>query len=195
MLKINSFEKEYILNLNKSFDTDYYLTIESRNDNGKVIPWSIMSCSNMSIIYKVESVDKLRLIFNLETIKSEETIIITNYDKETLKIKIKPNLKESVHKVYTFEINGYKIIGKDTIVFKVKSECNGEYTNWKCSYSGKPYEYFINKSNDSIEIKLKSIPLGDIIGFIRLTQEKSNRRKNIQLLHHKEDKMSVYCIN
>jgi hypothetical protein len=39
MIEINGIKSDYELDLNNSFDTEYYLTIDSRNEDGKLIPW------------------------------------------------------------------------------------------------------------------------------------------------------------
>lgn len=194
MIKIDGFESGYTIDLNNSTETNYKVTIDSRDDNGKVIPWSVLFISNTSITYDKEGIDILYLSFNLEAIKSTEYIIIESYNKEKSRIEVKPNLKESMPKHYTFRLVGYDTSDKDTIKFKVKSECNGEYIKWKCTYDGKPYDYVINKGDNTIEISLKSIPLADIIGLIELEQEKSGMKLSLHLLHHKEDKMELHMI-
>lgn len=194
MIEIEGLKGDYELDLNNSFETEYYLTIDSRNENEKLIPWTVVFSSNTSIKIKTEGVDKLHLTFNLEVIKQQEYILLENYNKEKAKIKIKPNFKESAQKVYTFRVNGYKISDKDTVEFKVKSECNGEPMPWKCSYGGKPFEYQISKEGKKITFKLKSIPNGDIVGFIKLHQERSGKDIKIQLLHHVNEQMKVLRI-
>lgn len=194
MIEIEGKKGDYELDLNNSFETEYYFTIDSRNEAEKLIPWSVALCSNESIKIRTEGVDKLNLTFNLEAVKHEEYILLENYNKEKAKIVIKPNLKESAQKVYTFRVNGYKISDKDTVEFKVKSECNGEPMPWKCSYGGKPFEYQISKEGKKITFKLKSVPNGDIVGFLKLHQEKSGKDICIQLLHHAEEQMKVLRI-
>jgi hypothetical protein len=76
----------------------------------------------------------------------------------------------------------------------VKSECNGEPIAWKCSYSGKPFEYRINKEGKKITFTLKSIPNSDIVGFLKLHQEKSGRNISIRLLHHTEEQMKLLSV-
>jgi hypothetical protein len=194
MVEIEGKKGDYELDLNDSFETEYYLTIDSRNEAEKLIPWSVALCSNESIKIRTEGVDKLNLTFSLEAVKHQEYILLENYNKEKAKIVIKPNLKESAQKVYTFRVNGYKISDKDTVEFKVKSECNGEPMPWKCSYGGKPFEYQISKEGKKITFKLKSVPNGDIVGFLKLHQEKSGKDISIQLLHHTEEQMKVLRI-
>jgi hypothetical protein len=194
MIEIEGKKGYYELDLNNSFETEYYLTIDSRNEAEKLIPWSVALCSNESIKIRTEGVDKLNLTFSLEAVKHQEYILLENYNKEKAKIVIKPNLKESAQKVYTFRVNGYKISDKDTVEFKVKSECNGEPMPWKCSYGGKPFEYQISKEGKKITFKLKSVPNGDIVGFLKLHQEKSGKDICIQLLHHAEEQMKVLRI-
>ncbi len=194
MVEIEGKKGDYELDLNDSFETEYYLTIDSRNEAEKLIPWSVTLCSNESIKIKTEGVDKLHLTFNLETVKHQEYILLENYNNEKAKIVINPNLKESAQKVYTFRVYGYKISDKDTVEFKVKSECNGEPMPWKCSYGGKPFEYQISKEGKKITFKLKSVPNGDIVGFLKLHQEKSGKDISIQLLHHTEEQMKVLRI-
>lgn len=194
MIEIEGKKGDYELDLNNSFETEYYLTIDSRNEAEKLIPWSVALCSNESIKIRTEGVDKLHLTFNLEAVKHQEYILLENYNKEKAKIVIKPNLKESAQKVYTFRVNGYKISDKDTVEFNVKSECNGEPMPWKCSYGGNPFEYQISKEGKKITFKLKSVPNGDIVGFLKLHQEKSGKDICIQLLHHAEEQMKVLRI-
>lgn len=191
MIEIEGAKSDYELDLNNSSESEYYLTIDSRNEDGKHIPWSVALCSNESIKLNTEGIDKLHLSFNLEAIKQSEYILLENYNKDKARISIKPNFKESIQKVYTFRINGYKILDKDTIEFNVKSECNGESIPWKCSYNGKPFEYRIYQDDNKITFTLKSVPNSDIVGFLKLHQEKSGRNIGIQLLHHAKEQMKL----
>jgi len=195
MFKIEGTNTEYELDLNNSTQSEYLLTIDSRNENENLVPWSVVLCSNESVKMTTEGVDKLHLTFNLEAIKTQEYILLENYNKEKVRINIKPNLKESADKAYIFKINGYKITDKDTIEFKVKSECNGEPMPWKCSYNGKPFEYRGFQEGDKITFTLKSVINGDIVGFLKLHQERSGRNISIQLLHHAEGQMKVLRIS
>ena len=97
MITIENLVNEYELDLNKSNQKEYILTINSRDDNNN-IPWAVTFVSNNSIKYNEESVDKLHLTFDLASIKNGEYIIIENYKKEKARILIKPNLKESAEK-------------------------------------------------------------------------------------------------
>ena len=191
VIKIEGINSNYELDFNNSLDDEYYLAIDSRNENEKLIPWSVALSSNESIKIRTEGVDKLHLSFNLEAIKQSEYILLENYNKEKARINIKPNLNELIKKVYIFRINGYKILDKDTIEIQVQSECNGEPIAWKCSYNGKPFEYKIYQEENKITFTLKSVPNSDIVGFLKLHQEKSGRNIGIQLLHHAKEQMKL----
>ena len=193
MITIENLVNEYELDLNKSNQKEYILTINSRDDNNN-IPWAVTFVSNNSIEYNEESVDKLHLTFDLASIKNGEYIIIENYKKEKARILIKPNLKESAEKKFTFRICQYEILDDNKIKLMVKSEVNSEYLKWKCSYDGKPLSYDIDVQRNYVIIELKSIIFADAIGYIELAQDKSNKNINIQLLHHKDDKLKVLRI-
>lgn len=193
MITIENLVNEYELDLNKSNQKEYILTINSRDDNNN-IPWAVTFVSNNSIKYNEESVDKLHLTFDLASIKNGEYIIIENYKKEKARILIKPNLKESAEKKFTFRICQYEILDDNKIKLMVKSEVNSEYLKWKCSYDGKPLSYDIDVQRNYVIIELKSIIFADAIGYIELAQDKSNKNINIQLLHHKDDKLKVLRI-
>jgi len=193
MITIENLVNEYELDLNKSNQKEYILTINSRDDNNN-IPWAVTFVSNNSIKYNEESVDKLHLTFDLASIKNGEYIIIENYKKEKARILIKPNLKESAEKKFTFRIYQYEILDDNKIKLMVKSEVNSEYLKWKCSYDGKPLSYDIDVQRNYVIIELKSIIFADAIGYIELAQDKSNKNINIQLLHHKDDKLKVLRI-
>ena len=196
MITIENLVNEYELDLNKSNQKEYILTINSRdnNNNNNNIPWAVTFVSNNSIKYNEESVDKLHLTFDLASIKNGEYIIIENYKKEKARILIKPNLKESAEKKFTFRIYQYEILDDNKIKLMVKSEVNSEYLKWKCSYDGKPLSYDIDVQRNYVIIELKSIIFADAIGYIELAQDKSNKNINIQLLHHKDDKLKVLRI-
>ena len=193
MITIENLVNEYELDLNKSNQKEYILTINSRDDNNN-IPWAVTFVSNNSIKYNEESVDKLHLTFDLASIKNGEYIIIENYKKEKARILIKPNLKESAEKKFTFRIYQYEILDDNKIKLMVKSEVNSEYLNWKCSYNGSPLSYKIDTERNYITIELKSTIFSDVVGYIELAQDKSNKNINIQLLHHKNDKLKVLRI-
>ena len=194
MIKIENYDLDYELDLNKSDKNVYYITVNSRDDNNNVIPWAVIFTSNKTIKYSEEGIDKLRLTFDLSSIKNVEYILIENYNKERARIRIKPNFRESVEQKYMFRIYKYEILDENKIKFMVKSEVNKNPIGWECTYNGKPFVYEIEKDNDSITLELKSIPLSDIIGYIELTQEKSNKTINIQLEHHKDGEMKIHRI-
>lgn len=194
MIEIENFKSDYKLDLNKSNEKEYFLTINSRGDNENIIPWAVSFVSNNTISYHEEGIDKLHLIFDLSQIKKSEYIILENYKKEKARIIVSPNLKESEEKKYEFRIYQYDILDNRTIKFMVKSKVNSDFMNWKCSYDGKPLSYKIDTEKDYVIIKLKSTIFSDVVGHIELAQDKSNKNINIQLLHHKDEKLKVLRI-
>ena len=194
MIKIEGTEAIYELDLNKSINKEYILTIDSRDENGIIIPWAVMLSSNQTVYYNEEGIDKLHLVFDLTLIRKEEYILIENYKKEKIKIIIKPNLKEIEEKKYVFSAKKYDILDINKIKIYVNSKVNGSFAEWKCSYNGKPLVYNITMKKTYIILDLKSIPLGDINGYIELKQEKSNKKINIKLNHHRKEQMSVESI-
>lgn len=194
MLKIEKTSSEYILDLDKSNDKDYYLTIDSRDDKGNVIPWGVYFSSNDTIEYHEEGINKLHLTFDLSLIKNSEYIILENYRKEKAKIIIRPNIKESEEKKYEFRIYQYDILDDNKIKFMVKSKANSDFVDWKCSYDGKPLSYKIDVQKQYLIVEFNSIISNDVVGHIELEQDKSNKNINIQLLHHKDDKLKVLRI-
>lgn len=194
MIDIEKTNSVYILDLNNSNEKNYYLTIDSRDDNGKIIPWAVYFVSNDTIKYHEEGVDKLSLTFDLSSIKNSEYVVLENYKKEKAKIIIRPNLKESLERKYEFRIYQYDILNNNTIKFMVKSESDFDFVNWKCSYDGKPLSYKIDVQKQYIIIEFKSIVFKDTVGHIILEQEISHKNINIQLLHHKDGKLKVLRI-
>lgn len=194
MIKIEGQSLDYELDLNKSNENVYSITVDSRDDNGNVVPWAVIFASNKTIKYSEEGIDKLRITFDLSSIKNPEYILIENYKKESARVRIKPNLKESAEKKYVFRIYKYNILDDNKIKFMVKSEVNKEPIEWECTYNGKPFIYNINKNKNSITLELKSIPLSDIIAYIELTQNKSKKVINIEMEHHREGQMSIHRI-
>ena len=194
MIKIEGIGTIYELDLNKSKDKEYTLTVDSRDDNNSIIPWAVILSSNQTIYYNEEGIDKLHLIFDLTLVRKEEYILIENYKKEKIKIIIKPNLKEIEEKKYIFSAKKYDILDTNKVKIYINSKVNGSFAKWKCSYNGKPLVYNITIKKTYIILDLKSIPFGDVNGYIELKQEKSNRKINIKLNHHRKEQMAIESI-
>ena len=194
MIRIEDTNSDYELDLNKSDKNEFYITIDSRDNIGNIIPWAVIFSSNNTIKYHEENIDKLHLLFDLSLVKDNEYIIIENYKKEKARIIIKPNLKESSEKKFVFRIMQYNILEDNKIKFVVKSEINSKYIGWKCTYNGKPLTYDVETQKDYIVIELKSSIFSDVMGHFELTQNKSNKNINIELLHHENSRLQVLRI-
>lgn len=192
MITLEKGTNEYEIDLNKSEDFIYYVSVDSRDANGYNSPWAVIECSNYSIWYSEEGFGTLLLTFVLENIKKSEYLILANKSGDKARIIVKPNLEAIKPKKYEFRVSRYDITDDNDITLQVVSNCNGKRLPWSCTYDGRPYDYEIEKSDNEIRLSMKSI--GDVTGMIELMQEKSSKTIIIELNHKKEGRMSVKSI-
>ena len=195
MLKINGTENEYVLDLNKSEETHYELDIISQDSEEKPLPWGI-EMSNGLNVYKI-SKSKIALDFDLEALKSSSLIVLRNYAKERVRIKIKPNLTHSTSKAYTFS---GRVTKKSELGFtiSVKSEVNGSPCPWKVTYDGFPLDFGFSakehEKGEKMSVELTSALHSEASAVIVLEQEKSKRRIKIEVYYDFDKETNLYQI-
>ena len=187
--------KNNIIDLDKSEDSRYKIKVNSYNEDGRKIPWVVDYSSSKYISYNEVGIDDLILDFDLRNIKSEQYIVLKNSNGEEHKIKILPNIEESMDREYTFKVTKREVLDKNKVKLKVLSKMNKKKFPWKCSFNGRPLSYEIISTEGTITIELKSIIFGDTNGLIRISQIESNKTIEIHLTHHLDDNVEIKLIN
>lgn len=184
MITINGTEKEYVLDLNQSFDTEYALNVNSYYDN-IFLNWDVSFMNGNGFSYTINSIDSLLItIDNLDEFKNESFLILKNNMKETVLLRIIPNKEAIKEKVYTFKVG--KIINSkpNEIQINVTSKMNGKSQPWVVEYWGKPYMLDVSYSNTKLNIISKEREDFEYTFLIIISQEKSKNKINISLKHN-----------
>ena len=184
MITINGIEKEYVLDLNQSFDTEYALNVNSYYDN-IFLNWDVSFMNGNGFSYTINSIDSLLItIDNLDEFKNESFLILKNNMKETVLLRIIPNKEAIKEKVYTFKVG--KIINSkpNEIQINVTSKMNGKSQPWVVEYWGKPYMLDVSYSNTKLNIISKEREDFEYTFLIIISQEKSKNKINISLKHN-----------
>jgi hypothetical protein len=184
MIRIDNFEKEYILDLNENPYDEHILTIESRGDKGNNLPWAVELINNSSITAVRGTGDTLHVTLDVEELKSDAFIVLRNYKKERLKIFVKHNALLSAPKTYKFRISKKSTDGRKTKI-RILSKENNKEIGWKCTYDGKPLNYSItpmeSDKSGNVEIELIDELFTNISSVIEFTQEKSGEKISLYL--------------
>lgn len=184
MITINGTEKEYVLDLNQSFDTEYALNVNSYYDN-IFLNWDVSFMNGNGVSYTINSIDSLLItIDNLDEFKNESFLILKNNMKETVLLRIIPNKEAIKEKVYTFKVG--KIINSEPneIQINVTSKMNGKSQPWVVEYWGKPYMLDVSYSKTKLNIISKEREDFEYTFLIIISQEKSKNKINISLKHN-----------
>ena len=184
MITINGTEKEYVLDLNQSFDTEYALNVNSYYDN-IFLNWDVSFMNGNGFSYTINSIDLLLItIDNLDEFKNESFLILKNNMKETVLLRIIPNKEAIKEKVYTFKVG--KIINSEPneIQINVTSKMNGKSQPWVVEYWGKPYMLDVSYSKTKLNIISKEREDFEYTFLIIISQEKSKNKINISLKHN-----------
>lgn len=184
MITINGTEKEYVLDLNQSFDTEYALNVNSYYDN-IFLNWDVSFMNGNGFSYTINSIDSLLItIDNLDEFKNESFLILKNNMKETVLLRIIPNKEAIKEKVYTFKVG--KIINSEPneIQINVTSKMNGKSQPWVVEYWGKPYMLDVSYSKTKLNIISKEREDFEYTFLIIISQEKSKNKINISLKHN-----------
>lgn len=195
MISVNGTENEYVLDLNNSDETHYELEILSQSNEKSSLPWGIETSNGLDV-YKI-SKSKIALDFDLEALKSSTLIVLRNYAKERVRIKIKPNLRHSADKTYNFSGRVTKKTDLGFII-SVKSEMNELQIPWKVSYDGFPLSFdFSSKSHDKGEkmsVELVSELHSEAFAVIVLEQEGSNKKLKVNVWYTFDEESKTYKI-
>lgn len=176
-MKVNDIEKEFVLDLNNFPYDEHELKIESQGRNGQFLPWNVEIVSHPGINVKPLSKGVLSILLDSESLSTDETIVLGNYEKEKMVIKIIHNDYLSKPKKYTFRVSKKEVNGRHTRIRIISKEDKSEI-GWKCTYDGKPLNYTIKPMKASrsgyVDIELNSRVFTNVNTLIEFTQEKSD---------------------
>lgn len=184
MIKINGFEKEFILDLNEHPYDEHIINIESKGESETNIPWGVEMVSCNLVTAKPGAANTLNVNADIDELSDECFILLRNYAKERMKITVIPNTELSSPKTYKFRISKKSTDGRKTRI-RILSKENGKEIGWKCTYDGQPYNYSISpkKADKSgyVDIVLTDELLTTVTSLIEFTQEKSGEVIQLKL--------------
>lgn len=184
MLKIDNFEKEYILDLNDKPYNNHSLKVTSEVAPNMRLPWGVELVSNPLVKATPGTNNTLDIFVDMEKLMADAFIVLRNYNRERIKIIIKPNFIIISPREYTFKITRKTTDGKKARV-KLLSKENDREIGWECTYQGKPLNYSIEplKSDKSghIEIELLDDATSDFQTVIEFTQKRSGKVIELKL--------------
>jgi hypothetical protein len=184
MLQIDNKKNNYLLDLNEVPYDSHTINIKSVDDKGNRLSWGIEFISSDKIQAHANGIDELIVETPLDSIKTDEYILLRNYAKERLRVDLKPNLEAIRPKSYKFKISSKKTDGRN-VKIKILSKDGNNEVPWECSYDGKPLTYTITPFSSEIGEHVKIEPRGDIFGeietVIRFTQSKSGNEIELKL--------------
>ena len=184
MLKIDNFEKEYILDLNDKPHNNHSLKVTSEVAPNMRLPWGVELVSNPLVKATPGTNNTLDIFVDMEKLMADAFIVLRNYNRERIKIIIKPNFIIISPREYTFKITRKTTDGKKARV-KLLSKENDREIGWECTYQGKPLNYSIEplKSDKSghIEIELLDDATSDFQTVIEFTQKRSGKVIELKL--------------
>ena len=191
MIKVNNTEKEYILDLNQSFDTEYVLDVYSYDSSDNFVSWDVSFTNGSSFKYYINSKNSLVIsIIDLENFFKEAFLIIKNSDKECVLIKILPNQEAIKEKIYTFKL-GKVTTESESIKINVISKVNGKNHPWSVEYDGKPYNLNVSYTKTKLNIVSEEENGFEFKFLIIITQEKSRNKISIALKHNSDGTIEI----
>ena len=180
MLTVNG-EQKYVLNLNEYSNQNLFeLTVESY-DGDSMLNWGIDSTLCAGVTSEKE-LNLLKLDLNVESIKNVSYIVLKNTNGEMALIKIIPDEDEIGEKVYVFKTGKIEISGK-TATIVIVSKRNNKNWNWNVSYDGEPISYEFKTTKTKLIINNVDNFDEAALGYIALSQYKSNKKIKIWLRH------------
>lgn len=183
-MKVNDTEKEYVLDLNNFPYDEHELKITSARGDGKFLPWGVELVTNPNIVVEPLSNDTLLINLDSEALMTDERIVLSNYDKEKVRIHIIHNDYVAQPKSYTFRVSKQSVDGRKTRIRIISKENKAE-TGWECTYKGSPLSYDIKplKSTRSgyVDIELKSRLFTNVKSMIEFTQNGSENKIRLVL--------------
>lgn len=190
MIKVNNTIKEYILDLNQSFDDEYILNVESF-DGDMFLSWSVSFANGEGFSYYTDYRNRLTIkINNLETFKNEALVVLKNSKKESILIKILPNQEAIKEKVYTFKL-GKATTESESIKINVVSKVNGKNHPWSVEYDGKPYNLNVSYTKTKLNIVSEEEKGFEFKFLIVIIQEKSENKISIALKHNPDGTIEI----
>ena len=184
MIKIDGFENEYVLDLNLVPEDEHEITVISEDENGRKISWGIDIISLEEITAIAHSEDKLSIYLDAKSLNKDGIILLRNYNKEKIIIKIIHNEELSKPKKYKFRISK-KSSSDRKVSIRILSKENDKETSWTCTYDGKPLNYNINPMHSDksgkVEIELLDILFSTIDTIIEFTQDNSGEVVSLRL--------------
>ena len=193
MFKIDNIEREYILDLNERPYNNHSVKVTSEVAPNRRLPWGVELVSSSLIKATLGANDILNIFVDMEKLMEDAFVLLRNYNKERMKIIIKPNFITIEPKEYTFKITKKSTEGKKVRI-RLLSKENDREMGWECTYQGKPLNYSIEplKSDKSgyVDIELLDDATTDFQTVIEFTQNKS--KKTIELrLNQNSDGMEI----
>ena len=191
MIKVNNTIKEYILDLNQSFDAEYVLDVYSYDSSDNFVSWDVSFTNGSGFKYYIDSKNSLVISINdLEKFFKEAFLIIKNSDKECVLIKILPNQEAIKEKVYTFKL-GKVTTESESIKINVISKVNGKNHPWSIEYDGKPYILNVSSTKTKLNIISEEDKGFEFTFAIVIVQEKSKNKLTIALKHNSNGTIEI----
>lgn len=186
MLLIGNNQEQFILDLNEHPYDEHTITIASQGRTGNHLPWGVEMVSCGLVSAEPAGSDALNIHVDIENLDEECFILLKNYNKERIKIMVKPNnlLTIKPESSYNFRISKKRINGRKVNI-KILSKEDDNEVGWKCTYDGKPLHYSItpmesNKS-DNVTIEVLDELFTEMPAVIEFTQEKSGKVIELKL--------------
>ncbi len=190
MISIDNKDKEFILDLNDNPYDEHTITITSKGKNGNRLPWGIEMVSSPFILAEQGSNDTLNVYVDIENMKKDAFILLTNYSKERMKITLKPNIYLTSPKAYKFRISKKSTEGRKTRI-RILSKENDNEIGWRCTYDGKPLNYSIvpmeSDKSGYVDIEILDEVFTNTSSVIEFTQNKSNEVIKLLLSQGNDD--------
>ena len=190
MISIDKKSGEYVLDLNEMPYDEHTIKVSSVNSNGENIPWGIEMMTNDFISAEPGADNTLNVYVDVEHFTSDAFILLRNYEKERLKVIVKPNLMLSAPKTYKFRISKKSTDGRKTKIRILSKENNNEI-GWKCTYDGRPLNYSIvpmeSDKSGYVNIEVIDELFTEIDSIIEFTQDRSGEVTILKLNQTNDD--------
>lgn len=190
MITINDVKNEYVLDLNKSFETKYILNVKSY-DNGIFLSWSVSFMNGSGFSYYSTSKEELVItIHDLEKFFNKAVLILGNSRKESILLTIIPNEEAIKEKTYTFKLGKVETT-PNALRINVNSKVNSINHPWFVEYDGKPYNFDISSLKTKLNIICNEDINSEFTFIIIIAQDKSNNKIKMTILHKSDGTMEI----
>lgn len=181
MIRVEGFEKEYVLDLNEIDGRETELLVVSKeNDGVRHSLWGVDTKSSDNIIAEVVGNNTVYVSADTTYICDEEYFWLVNTNKDKYKVRILPSKKVIDEKIYDFEVKcneDYEGESQTEKMLNITSNVNGEELEWECTHNGFPLDFDVipnkGKGNAEVLVYPTSEINGEANGFFEFTQEES----------------------